>query len=121
MDVLELIKGLPAGTVIPKPFALGEFVIKGWGKRRGSDALIYYIPNRSVGGAPYQKGIAVDEWVRAIEVLTVEGQLSAQWAKVNLSGCLKEGYCNFTTIGGIFQLLGFAVYAGSGVYRLTSA
>ena len=33
------------GMLIPKPDAKSDFAIKGWGKRRGEDALIYYIPN----------------------------------------------------------------------------
>ena len=43
------------GTVIPKPDARSDFIIKGWGKRRGEDALIYYITNHRNPNKPYQK------------------------------------------------------------------
>jgi len=47
------------GIVTPKPDAKSDFIIKGWGKRRGEDALIYCIPNHQDRNKPYQKGIAV--------------------------------------------------------------
>jgi len=36
------------------------------------------------------------------------------WFDQYLSKCAAEGGCNFTTIGGIFILLGEAYYAGPG-------
>ena len=35
-----------------------------------------------------------------------------------MTPCAKEGYCNFTTIGGLFELLGHATYE-QGRYRAT--
>lgn len=34
-------------TVIPKPDAKADFIVKGWGRRRGENALIYFIPNHN--------------------------------------------------------------------------
>ena len=34
-----------------------------------------------------------------------------------LVDCRKEGGCNFTTIGGVFELLGVAVFSHRGCYR----
>ena len=45
------------------------------------------------------------------------GQFSSQWLKSNMADCNKEGYCNFTTIGDIFELLGDAKYYKRGVYK----
>ena len=99
----ELREKITPGTLIPKPKAKGGFIVKGWGIRRGENALIYLIPNWTEPTKTHQKGITTSEWKQAIERLT----------------CAKEGSCNFTTIGGIFELLGYAYYAPPGVYRKT--
>ena len=83
-------------TVIPKPKATADFKVKGWGKRRGQEALIYFIPNHLEPGRPHQKGITADEFTAAYNELMGSG--------------------NFTTIGGVFQLLGIAIYADKGTY-----
>jgi hypothetical protein len=52
---------LRPGTVIPKPNAKGDFVIKKWGgTRRGEPALIYTIPNWKKPNG--EKDIAASEW-----------------------------------------------------------
>ncbi len=104
------------GMVIPKPDAKSDFIIKGWGKRRGEDALIYYIPNHRNPNKPYQKGIAVSEWEQAFHELMETGSFSREWFNEHMEPCMKEGTCNFTTIGGIFELLGLARYE-RGDYR----
>lgn len=106
------------GTVIPKPEAKGQFVVKGWGERRGETALIYSIPNHSNPLKPYHKGITESEFEKAYEVLVRRGEFTRQWFNDNLPACAQEGGCNFTTIGGIFQLLGVAKYAERGMYVL---
>ena len=116
MDIIEVIRSLPQGTVVSRSATASELEVKGWGHRRSLPALIYYIPNRS-GGRRYEKGVTVDEWRQAYEVLSSEGKLSRQWAQKHIPACLKEGSCNFTAIGGVFCLLGIAEYAGPGVYR----
>jgi hypothetical protein len=104
------------GTVIPKPENKGQFVVKGWGERRGEPALIYSIPNHSNSAKPYHKGITVSEFEKAYEVLERSGEFTRAWFNDHLPACAKEGGCNFTTIGGIFQLLGVARYSERGVY-----
>jgi hypothetical protein len=39
------------------------------------------------------------------------------WFDHSMTVCAKEGGCNFTTMGGIFVLLGYAKYSDRGVYR----
>ena len=117
-DILDRIeKKATTGTVIPKPEAHGNFVVKGWGKRRGQRAFIYTIPNHRDPEHPYEKGINKSEWIKAFDQLMKAGQFSSQWFKSNMADCNKEGYCNFTTIGGIFELLGDAKYYKRGVYK----
>lgn len=112
----ELEKRIATGTVIPKPQAKGSFKVKGWGKRRGEPALIYMVPNRKTPSRPYQKGITQSEWTAAFDRLRSAGEFSREWFKAAMPLCAKEGDCNFTTIGGIFQLLGYADYE-RGAYR----
>lgn len=117
MDIIEAIKrSVITDTVIPKPAAKADFVVKGWGKRRGEEALIYYIPSHTHPHTPYQKGITVGEFRQAYDQLNRSGSLTRVWFNENMPKCAKEGGCNFTTIGGIFELLGIAKYSESGVY-----
>jgi hypothetical protein len=116
-SILSVIEGsLTPGTVIPKPQARSDFAVKGWGVRRGERALIYTIPNHKKPNRPYQKGITASELVKAFQHLADAGELSRSWFGRALPDCAKEGGCNFTTIGGIFELLGYALY-NRGVYR----
>ena len=60
--IVELIKAkVQPGAVIPKPDAELDFIVKGWGKRRGEEALIYFVPNHRNHGRRNQKGINVLE------------------------------------------------------------
>ena len=108
--ILEQLARIEAGTVIPKPRARGIFVVKGWGTRRGERALIYKIPNNKNPERPYEKGVTIPEFKQAYEKIVQFGEFSSRWFKENMNECSKDGSCNFTTIGGIFELLGLAVY-----------
>lgn len=99
-----------------KPQAKGEFILKGRGSRRGEQAIVYYIPNHTNPKRPYEKGITESEFEAAYNRLHKTGELSSRWFHENMPGCAKEGSCNFTTIGGFFQILGVAEYQ-RGVYR----
>jgi len=115
-SILQLLKSISPGTVIPKPEAIHEFTVKGWGSRQGEAALIYFIPNHSDPRNPYQKGITTVEWELAHRQLLDTGEFTRSWFNDHLPRCSKEGGCNFTTIGGIFSLLNIATYKAKGVY-----
>ena len=118
--IVELIEQTAKpGAVIPKPEARGDFVVKRWGRRRGERALIYTIPNHNDEGSPYEKGITESEWDKAYSQLTETGQITRKWFRCNMADCNAEGSCNFTTIGGVFELLGVANYAQRGTYVKT--
>ena len=104
------------GTVIPKPEPRGDFIVKRWGRRRGERALIYTIPNHNDQKSPYEKGITESEWVEAYDRLIETGQITRKWFRCAMAECNAEGSCNFTTIGGMFELLGVASYAQRGTY-----
>ncbi len=110
MIIDRIRREIPPGTVIPKPEAAGEYIVKSWGRRRGEDALIYFIPNRSHPEKPYEKGITTSEFRQAFQEIQETGKISRQWFNHRMQACAFEGSCNFTTIGGIFELLGIAVH-----------
>ena len=110
-------KTVSLGTVIPKPEANGDFIVKAWGTRRGETALVYTIPNHGNPAKPHQKGVTVSEFRQAFAELEKSGEFTHTWFNKHLSDCAKEGACNYTTIGGIFELLGEARYSSRGVYK----
>lgn len=103
-------------TVIPKPEAEGDFTVKGWGKRRNQAALVYRIPNHNEPSRPYEKGVTELEFEAAYNQIMKSGALTREWFNAKLPACAKEGGCNFTTIGGVFELLGIVRYSARGTY-----
>ena len=75
-SLTERIRAIAPGTIIPKPEAHADFIVKGWGKRAGKEALICFNPNHSAPRKPFQKGITITEWVAAYEELIDEQRLS---------------------------------------------
>ena len=108
----QVVAAAPPGTVVPKPAAKADFEVKGEGKRRGESALIYYIPNHSNPNKPYQKGITKSELEKAYRQLNHKGDITRKWFEKNMPECNSEGGCNFTTIGGLFVLIGHLLSAG---------
>ena len=117
----QKIESLPAGTVIPKPESENDFTVKGVGMRRGKAALVYRIPTNNLEKYPHghEKGVTFEEFHKAYTVLQKTSSFTREWFDKNLPECAKEGGCNFTTIGGIFELLGIASYSAPGTYTRT--
>lgn len=107
---------IPDGTAIPKPNSSGVYT-KRWGRRRDEPALVYTMPNHNNPNRPHNKGITESEFERAYHQLNQTGEFSRKWFGAKLPDCNKEGSCNFTTIGGIFELLGIASYSDAGIYK----
>jgi hypothetical protein len=103
--VMTAITKLPNGTFIPKPQSDQSSRISKWGRRRGETALVYAMPNHSNPTKPHKKGITITEFRRAFEVLHSTGEFTRAWFQVHMPACNKEGACNFTTIGGLFELV----------------
>jgi hypothetical protein len=108
--IFDTVQELHPGTAIPKPASRGAFTVKGLGMRRGEPALIYRIPNHRDPGRPYEKGITRSEFEQAYSELMTTGTFSSGWFRKNMEECAKHAPCNFTSLGGIFQLLGIAEY-----------
>ena len=107
------------GRVIPKPEAKALSHIKGLGIRRGQEALIYTIPSHSKKSKHYVKGITLSEFNKAYSELLKSGSITKKWFNSKLPECAKEGSCNFTSIGGVFEILDLAKYAERGKYVAT--
>ena len=117
-DIIDRLEDeIAPGSVIPKPETDRTYRVKGWGTRRGEQALVYLIPNLKKKSKPHQKGVTVTEWRRAYERLDSTGELRRSWFTEALPECHKEGACNFTTVGGVFVKLGLAVRERRGSYR----
>ena len=110
---------IPDGTVLPKPKTSQPYYTKGWGRRRGEPALVYFIPNRGNPKNPYEKGITETEFKLAYNKLNISGEFKRKWFNQVLAECAKEGSCNFTTIGDVLELLEEASYSSPGIYKKT--
>ncbi len=115
--VMASIVLLPKGTYIPKPQSNESSKIFGWGMRRGEKALVYEIPNHTKQEKPHKKGITITEFKLAYEVLISTGKFTRAWFQKHMPACNKEGACNYTSIGGVFELVGSAEYVDKGVYQ----
>ncbi len=119
-DVKQQIEALSLGTPIPKPMSADTSRLARWGTRRAERALIYSMPNHKNPQKPHEKGVTLNEFQQAFEQLLDTGFFSRQWFNSNMVACRNEGSCNFTSIGGIFQLIGFARYDSAGKYCLST-
>lgn len=104
------------GIIIPKPES-DDTRVKGVGKRRQEEAIIYTMPNHK-GGKRYEKGVTASELVAAYKMLMSEGQFTRQWFIETFPKAYSQGPCNYTSLGGLLILLGAAEYADNGVYRV---
>lgn len=120
MLIDEILRRIPAGSVIPKPSAKAPFLLLGDGKRRGERAVIYSIPNHGRPERPYRKGLTQSELEIARLELERSGELTRKWFNEHLESAAREGGCNFTTLGGLLQLLGRAQYAERARYTRTA-
>ncbi|MCL1125876.1 hypothetical protein [Shewanella surugensis] len=117
---IEILAADNQGVEIPKPKAKAPFTIKSMGVRRGERALIYKIPSHSPKQNHYCKGITLSEFEFAYQRLLKTNELTRKWFNENMPKCAGEGSCNFTTVGGIFELLGKAKYHSQGRYIAAS-
>lgn len=80
--------------------------------------MIYTMPSHTNPTKPHRKGVTTQDLKDAYERLVSTGTFTRAWFNENMVTCRAEGGCNFTTLGGLFQLVGLATYEGAGVYRL---
>ena len=105
------------GTEIPKPAARHPFRIKGLGMRHGEQAIVYFVPSKDGVRIVTEKGVTKSELWDAYSNLLRTNEFSRAWFNNNLGRAAREGPCNFTTIGGLFELLNIAAYKKKGIYK----
>lgn len=117
-ELTQKIKALSVGMVIPKPESEKNYTIKGLGESRGEEALVYKIPknNPEKHSKESEKRITFTAFYKAYTVLQETSQFTREWFNESLPECAKDGGCNFTTIGGIFEMLGIASYSEPATY-----
>ena len=122
MKILNRIKKVAvAGTVIPKPMSSQGYVVVGWGISRGEEALVYRIPTKTGAGKASTKRVPSSVFEAADAVLAATGEITHSWFATAFPQVHADGACNFTTLGGVFELLGEVVYAEPGRYRRPAA
>ena len=109
MDIVSCIKQMaPPGMTLRKPESCVQ--VRRWGRRRGEPALVYLINGR------HEKGITESEWRQAFAELEMTGEFTRSFFRQEMPRCHKEGSCNYTTIGAVFEHVGVAIYRRRGVY-----
>jgi hypothetical protein len=101
--IFAQVRTIPRGTKI-KP----EYTVKGLGKSRGEEALVYLVPNRNGEGSS-EKRVCSSEWETAYQHLLSGGQITSNWFKQNIPKAAKDGMCSFRVTGEVFVLFGVAV------------
>lgn len=109
--VVELCKN---NTPIPKTKGRYTHILKvAIAKIHGEekDSFYYSIGSSSIKAVPF------DTLYAAYRRLTETGTFSRAWYKETFPAEAEDYPCNFTTIGGVLVVLGFAEYIENGVYR----
>ena len=108
--VISEIKKLPPNTEVKKPNSIAY--TDGWSEN--AEGLRYKF------GSMRTKIVRVKLFEMALVELRATSQLTRGWFKTTFPKEQKSAPCNFTTIGGVFELLGLVKYAGSGKYVIVN-
>ncbi len=107
---------VPVDTWIPKPESTGKYKVVGWGESRGEEALVYEIPAEAGSLKASRKRVTASAFELSFSALQTAEGFTKSWFDEHLPDMARDGACNFTTIGGVFILLGEALYASRGRY-----
>jgi hypothetical protein len=115
-SIIEKIKkNVKPGTIIPKPRAKHNFIVKGFTTSKGEEALAYFVNNKN-SKIPSEKRVTFSEFVKSYNQLIDNGEVSRKWYSDTFPDINYQDPCNFTTVGGIFILLKLAYYKKPGIY-----
>src|ERR1017187_2252716 len=103
----QALKRLPIGTSIPKVESTKNYQIKAWYYKDGEEQFSYTVAN---------KAFPVSWICGCFEELRKTGELRTAWFRESFYDGEDLGGCNFTTIGGLFILIGIAKRARKGLY-----
>jgi hypothetical protein len=103
----QALKCLPIGTSIPKVESTRNHQIKDWSFKGTKESFSYTVASKSMRVS----------WIRGcFEELGKTGELRTAWFRESFYDGEDLGGCNFTTIGGLFILIGIAKRARKGLY-----
>ena len=102
--------------VVPKPQSPETYRLVSIGESRGARALVYELPKRPGSKSVSTKRIPLSAIEECASRLLETGSLTRTWFVEHYPKLEKDGTCNFTTVGGVLQLLGLARYSGPGEY-----
>jgi hypothetical protein len=108
---------LKEGIIIPKPRSKEAYRSLGWKSSRGEEAFIYALPKRPKSKRASTKRIPSSVFKEACRILIEDGAITKAWFTEAFPKLNADGSCNFTTLGGVFQILGFAKWAKPGSYK----
>ena len=118
MTTLDRIKKVAvAGRTIPKPTSSHGYAVIEWGISRGEEALVYRIPTKGNTVRASTKRVPSSVFEAADGVLAATGEITRAWFAKTFPKVWADGACNFTTLVGVFELLGDVTYAEPGKYR----
>lgn len=116
--IFAQIETIPEGTKIPKPDA-NPYIVNHWGLSqsggfvRKHKAMFYKMSKCNTK----LKSIPLPVFAWACKALVDTGQLSRPEYERKFELLNSSAPCTYTTLGGVFVLLGEAVYEGNGIYR----
>lgn len=109
----ELKQLVQKNSIIPKPHTNNPFRVLRIGRRRNQTAIIYSIPCHTGKKSHYEKGVTYSDFAKVLQGLEKNGFVTLSWFAENLPDCVKEGSCNYTSLCGMLELLGYCKYSPS--------
>jgi hypothetical protein len=114
MNIWDEVKSLKIGTAIPKVEEGKSAKLIEFTKSNGDESFKYSIGENGNG-----KCVLKSEIEESFTILQTSGKFTREWHKEHFPQLESGRPCNFTTIGGIFELLGYAKYASRSEYDKT--
>ncbi len=108
-------------AIVPKPQSTETYRLVRIGKSRGARALVYELPKRPESKRVSTKRIPLPVIEECAHRLFCTGSIKRTWFAEHYPQLESDGTCNFTTVGGVLQLLGLARYSGLGEYATRGA
>lgn len=112
-DIIQLVN---ENARVPKPKSSEVYTLKRIGISRGKKAVVYEIPKKIKSKQFSEKRIPLDVFEAAVHQIKTKGILSKTWFKQTYPDIDADGSCNFTTLGGVLELLKIVIYKQPGYY-----
>lgn len=108
-------------AVVPKPQSSETYRLLRVGESRGERAVVYELPKRPKSKRASTKRIPLSAFEKCARQLSATRSLTRKWFADQYPELEVDGTCNFTTLGGVLELLGLARYSGPGEYTSTNS